>query len=99
MPIWRLQRHIVYLPSCQDTIEAWGIDRPAPSIPTGPAGNWTDVDDPLATACPLMVFMRDGSYVTWNRIWEFLSEIGESGYQTVSSLHKISPFSTIVIQK
>jgi len=99
MPLWRLQRHTVYLPSTQDIIEAWGIDRPAPDIPSGPAGGWVDASDPLGQICPLMVYLRDGSLVTWSRMMLFLSEIQEYGYKVLSDVGSLNPLIPIVIEK
>ena len=71
MPIYRLIRQVVYLTGSQETLEVWGIDRPAPGLPTVGAPPSTDADDPLGRgACSPLLLMRDGDYVTWHRITE-----------------------------
>jgi hypothetical protein len=43
--------------------------------------------------------MRDGDYVTWERMMEWMSEAEEAGYEVISGFKKMSPYSTIIIKK
>jgi len=100
MPYWSLKRHVVYLPRGQDTIEVWGIDRPAPHICTTTRPQiLVDNDDPLGDSCALLVTTKEGALLTWDRMMEFFSEIEVEGYEPVISLSKLSPFSTIVLRR
>lgn len=101
MPIYRLRRRVIYRPGSQETIEVWGIDRVPAGLPTVRAPPFTDEDDPIfgdSGPCSALLVMRDGSYVTWHRFFEWLSEAMEAGYSLVSGLEKVSPFSTFLIQ-
>ena len=101
MPFYRLQRHVVYKPGCQQTIEAWGLDRPAPGLATLPTPRDTDADDPLRkeSECDVVLLRAPcGSYVTWDRLWTWLSAAEEAGYEVISGFKKLSPYSTIVIR-
>jgi hypothetical protein len=98
MPIYKLIRHVVYFPTCQETREVWGIDRAAPGLRTMGAPQSTDADDPLGTPCSLLLLMHDGDYVTWTRIPEWISEAEEAGYEVVGGLHKLSPYTTILVR-
>ena len=99
MPLYKLSRHVVYFPNCQETREVWGIDRPAPRLRITGAPQYTDADDPLRRCdCSPLLLMRDGDYVTWHRITEWLSEAEELGYEVVSGLKKLSPYSTILLK-
>ena len=97
---YRIRRHVVYIPG-QDTIEAWGIDRPAPNLDTTTARFTDETDplgnDPLGRSCSLLLLLQ-GQYVTWDRFWEWLSYAETNGYTLVTSLDKISPYSTIIIK-
>jgi hypothetical protein len=100
MPIYRLIRHVIFRPGTQETVEVWGIDRPAAGLPTVGAPSFTDADDPLGRGpCSPLLLMRDGDYVTWHRMMEWLGEAEEAGYEVVSGFKKLSPYSTIVIRK
>jgi hypothetical protein len=103
MPFYRLRRHVIYDSACGQTREVWGIDRhPAcSSIKTVGAPRDTDADDPLRhgdCGCPLLLKFEDGRYVSWNNIWEWLSEAEDAGYEVISGFKKMSPYSTIIIQ-
>jgi hypothetical protein len=98
MPLYRLIRHVVYFPSCQQTREVWGIDRHAPGIRTVRAPNTTDADDPITRGpCSPLLVLRDGEHVTWERITEWFSEAEEAGYE-ILGLHTLSPYSTILVR-
>ena len=94
--MYKLIRHVVYFPSCQETQEVWGIDRKAPGIRTTGAPPSTDADDPLGGPCSSLLLMRDGDYVTWHRLPEWISEVEEAGYEVVG-LQKLSPYTTILL--
>ena len=100
MPVYRLRRHVIYRPGCQETEEVWGIDRRPAALPTACGPRDTDADDPLrARSCgaPLLLKTADGDYVTWHRLMEWLSEAEAAGYELVSGYKKMSPYSTMVI--
>ena len=96
MPLYRLIRHVVYFPNCQQTREVWGIDRHAPGIRTVRAPK-VDADDPIRGPCSLLLVLRDGDHVTWERITEWFSEAEEAGYE-ILGLQKLSPYSTILVR-
>ncbi len=104
MPIYRLRRHVIYKPGCQQTEEVWGIDRRpgAPTLKVVGAPRFTDEDDPLLgdreCGCPLLLKTAGGEWVTWHRMWEWLSEAEAAGYQLVSGYEKLSPYSTLIIK-
>ena len=99
MPIYKLIRHVVYFPNCQETREVWGIDRGAPGLRITGAPRSTDADDPLRRGpCSPLLLMSDGEYVTWHRITEWMSEAQEAGYEVIGGLHKLSPYTTILLQ-
>jgi hypothetical protein len=103
MPFYRLHRHVIYDAACGQTREVWGIDRQptCPRIKTVGAPRDTDADDPLRhgdCGCPLLLKLDDGRFVSWNNIWEWLSEAEGAGYEVVSGFKKMSPYSTIVLQ-
>ncbi len=63
----------------------------------------TDADDPLrlggGCGCPVLLRMADGrEYVTWDRIWEWLSDAEAAGYEVVSGFKKLSPYSVIILR-
>ena len=93
MPYFRLRRHVVWVN--QETCEVWGIDRPAPLIETTTTPRYTDQCDPLETPCALLLVL-DGDYVSWHRMWEWLSHVESVGYTLVSQ--DITPYSTIIIK-
>lgn len=101
MPFYRLRRHVVYKPGCQQTEEVWGIDRKAPGLATRCAPRDTDADDPLAcgdSCCGPELLVLDGHLVPWGRIWEWLSVAEEAGYEVVSGFDKMTPYSVIVMR-
>ena len=91
---YRIRRHVVYIPG-KESVEAWGIDRPAPNLDTTTA-RFTDICDPLGSPCSLLLLLQ-GQYVTWDRFWEWLSYAETKGYTLATTLDKISPYSTIII--
>lgn len=104
MPIYRISRHVIYKPGCQQTEEVWGIDR-QPGGPLNVAGapRFTDKDDPLldersVCGCKLLLKTAAGHWVTWHRMWEWLSEAEAAGYELVSGYKKLSPYSTLIIK-
>ena len=97
MPFYRVQRHVVWDAPTQGTLEVWGIDRPALGLRFTGAPRFTDECDPLSGGCPYLLLLKDGSWVTWDRIFEWMSEAEEAGYTVVSGLEKLTPYSTIVI--
>jgi len=94
---YRVQRRVVYLSYDQNTVEAWGIDRDASGLCVT-STRFTDTDDPLAQDCSLLLLFRDGRYVTWPLMFEWLSEAEEAGYTLVSGFNKLSPYSTLIIR-
>jgi hypothetical protein len=107
MPLYRLKRHVLYRPDCQQTEEVWGIDRPATGLHTAPAPRYTDQDDPLACSgnssvggacCAHLLKTECGRWVPWGSIWEWLSEAEAAGYEVVSGFEKLSPYSVIVLR-
>jgi hypothetical protein len=99
MPIYSLSRHVIYKPGCQETIEVWGIDRPAHGIKTVCAPRDTDADDPLRSDRTFLLKLECGDYVTWDRMFEWLSEIEEHGYEVISGFEKMSPYTNIIIRE
>jgi hypothetical protein len=99
--IYQLRRHVVYKPGCQETVEAWGVDRPMAAMQSRGAQRDTDADDPLRSGdcgCTQLLVMPCGSYVTWHRFMEWLSLAEAAGYELVSGFKNLSPYSTIVIR-
>lgn len=99
MPIYRIRRHVIYNSAEMQTKEVWGIDRPAPGlqIATGPRD--TDKGDPLLEKeCSLLLRLQNGEWVTWHRIWEWLSEAEVAGYELISGYKHLSPYSTLIIR-
>ena len=98
MPLYRLIRHVIYRPGSQETCEVWGIDREAHGIRLRAAPYGTDADDPIREGpCSLLLALKDGDFVTWNRMFEWLSEAEEAGYEVISDLKNLSPYSQILI--
>ena len=98
MPLYRLVRHVIFSPQTQETLEVWGIagDKIPEDLITTGAPPSTDADDPLRRGpCSLLLLMRDGDYVTWERLVEWL---GEVNYELVSGYAKLSPYSTMIIK-
>jgi hypothetical protein len=102
MGIYRLSRNVVYSVRDQQTVEVWGIDRPAPGLPSESAPRDTNNDDPLSanqdSCCCVLLLLLCGRWVTWDRIPEWLSVAEEAGYELVSGYKKLSPYSTIMIK-
>ena len=102
MGIYRLSRNVVYSVRDQQTVEVWGIDRPAHGLSFESAPRDTNNDDPLSTnqdsCCCVLLLLLCGRWVTWDRIPEWLSVAEEAGYELVSGYKKLSPYSTIMIK-
>ena len=99
MPFYRVKRHVLYQPCEQQSREVWGIDRPATGIRTTSGARHIDCDDPLRNeGCVQLLQLVDGCHVTWDRLWEWLSEADVAGYTLVSGFEKISPYSTLIIK-
>jgi hypothetical protein len=100
MPFYRIRRHVIYKPGCQQTEEVWGIDRTAPSLNTVGAPRDTDEGDPLRSdGCgPQLLKLADGRWVTWERFFEWLSEAESAGYELVSGFKKMTPYSVLVLK-
>jgi len=97
MPLYVVKRHVVYGSSSQDEQEVWGIDRPAPGLQSVCAPRDTDKCDPLRSDCGLLLKIGH-EFVTWKRIFEWLSLAEEAGYTVVSGFKAINPYSQIVIR-
>jgi len=102
MGVYRLSRNVVYSVRDQQTVEVWGIDRPAPGLSFESAPRDTNNDDPLFPSqdhcgCVLLLLLC-GRWVTWDRIPEWLSVAEEAGYELVSGYKKLLPYSTIMIK-
>ena len=99
MPIYKLIRHVIYRPGCQETREVWGVDRVPAGLPTVGAPKFTDADDPLRRSdCSPLIVMRSGEYVTWDTMMEWLSEAEEAGYEVISGFKNLSPCSVILLR-
>ncbi len=99
MPFYQLRRQVIYRPDSQETVEVWGIDRKPKKLPTVGAPKFTDADDPLGRgACSLLLVLRCGDYVTWERMTEWFSEAEAAGYEVISGFKKLSPYSSIVLK-
>ena len=97
--MYSIRRRVIYIPGSQETQEVWGIDRPAPRIRTVAAPRFTDEDDPLGAPCSLLLRMQDGDYVSWYRLPEWLGEAEAVGYEVVSGLAKLTPYSVILLRE
>lgn len=95
-----VKRNVVYSTRAQNTVEVWGIDRPAPDLPCEAAPRDTNADDPLAPedTCSTVLLLLRGYWVTWDRFPEWLSFAEEVGYELVSGYKKLSPYSSIMIK-
>lgn len=101
MPLYRLSRHVIYKPGCQNTEEVWGIDRRPAGLSVVCAPRDTDKDNPLRrdSCCgPWLLKKVDGHYVSWHGIFEWMSEAEEAGYEIVSGFKNLSPFTVIVLR-
>ena len=98
MPVYRIQRHVVYRSQSQDEREVWGIDRAAPGLQSICAPRDTDVSDPLRRDCGTLLLKMGGEFVTWHHIFEWLSMAEAAGYTVVSGYKNLHPYSPIVIQ-
>lgn len=102
MPIYKLRRHVIYKPGCQETHEVWGIDRMPAALPVRPAPRDTDVDDPLRASdscgCLYLLCLCNGELVRWCDIAEWMSEAEEAGYTVISGYKDLSPYAIILIR-
>ena len=92
MPVYRIRRHVL-----RDE-EVWGIDRSAPGLTSICAPRDTDECDPLQRKCGTLLLKIGPDFVTWNRIFEWLSLAENAGYEVVSGYENLTPFSVIVIR-
>ena len=81
------------------------MDRQPKALHTARAPRFTDVDDPVLDpnmsdegSCPVLLKLSDGRWVTWRRIWEWLSEAEAAGYELISGFQDLTPYSTLVIK-
>jgi hypothetical protein len=94
---YRLKRHVIFLSRSVETVEVWGIDRPAPKLETMTQRD-TDRDDPLGTQCAL-ILVHEGQYVTWSHFFEWLSYAETQGYTLATPISgDLSPYSTLVLK-
>ncbi len=105
MPIYRVRRHVIFKPGCQQTEEVWGVDRQPAALKTARAPRFTDVDDPVLDpnmsdegSCPLLLKLANGEWVTWHRMWAWLSEAEAEGYELISGFKDLTPYSTLIIR-
>jgi hypothetical protein len=100
MGIYKLKRHVVTKPGCQEHIEVWGIDRAPTALPSCIAPNDTDAYDPLRKErCAVRLLrMADGELVTWDRIAEWFSEAEVAGYSIISGYENLSPYSVVLVR-
>lgn len=100
---YRVKRHVLYVRGEQQSREVWGIDRAAPGLRTANGGsNKVDADDPLRNdecGSVQLLLMADGRHVTWDRLFEWLSEASAAGYALVSGFEKLNPYSTLVLSR
>jgi len=99
MGLYRIKRHVMYRRCDQQHEEVWGIDRFAPGLRTSVAPHDTDRDDPLrGDECTLLLRFTDGRFVTWDTLFEWLSDAENAGYELASGFQDVSPHSTLVIR-
>lgn len=105
MPFYRVRRHVIFRPGCQQTEEVWGIDRQPAALKTARAPRATDVGDPVLDptmsdegSCPLLLKLANGEWVTWHRIWDWLSQAESVGYELVSGFQDLTPYSTLILR-
>ena len=94
---YRLKRHVIYSPRAAENLEVWGIDRRPAALEVSGAPRDTDRDDPLGTSCPLLL-VQEGSYVTWDRFFEWLSYAEGQGYTLVTPFADLTPYSVRVLK-
>jgi len=99
MPIYRLIRHVIYDPREKETREVWGIDRPPTSLPVVPSSRDTDKGDPLRKEdCSPLLVLSDGRKVTWDLMFEWMTEAEDAGYTILSGFKNLSPYTQIIIR-
>jgi hypothetical protein len=98
MQLYVVKRHVVYSSHSQNEREVWGIDRAAPGLHAICAPRDTDVGDPLRRDCGTLLLNIGHEFVSWHRIFEWLSLAKTAGYTVVSGFEHISPYSSIVLQ-
>ena len=98
MPLYVIKRHVVYGSQSQNEREVWGIDRAAPGLKTICAPRDTDRCDPLRQGCGTLLLTIGGEFVSWDRIFEWLSLAEVAGYTVVSGFKHLTPYSQIVLQ-
>jgi len=98
MPFYVIKRHVVYGSQSQHEREVWGIDRKAPGLDTIYAPRDTDRCDPLRRECGTLLLTIEGEFVSWDRIFEWLSLAEAAGYTVVSGFKHLTPYSQIVLR-
>jgi len=98
MPLYVVKRHVVYGTQSQREQEVWGIDRPAAGLRTICAPRDTDRDDPLRKDCGTLLLKIGHEFVTWDRMFEWLTLAEAAGYSVVSGMKNLSPYSQIVLR-
>jgi hypothetical protein len=98
MPLYVVKRHVIYGSQSQNEREVWGIDRSAAGLQTICAPHDTDKDDPLRKDCGTLLLKIGHEFVTWDRMFEWLSLAESAGYTVVSGFKNMSPYSQIVIR-
>jgi len=99
MGLYRIKRHVIYRRCEEQHDEVWGIDRVAPGLNTSSAPPDTDRDDPLRKdECVILLRFTDRRFVTWDTLFEWLSEAESAGYELASGFQDLSPYSTVVLR-
>jgi len=102
MGFYRIRRNVVYSAQLQNTVEAWGIDRPAPGLCYVQAPRDTNRDDPINgnqdKCCCVLLLLIGRDWVTWDLLPEWLSIADEAGYELASGYEKLSPYSTLILR-
>jgi hypothetical protein len=101
MPLYKLQRHVIYKPGCQETQEVWGVQRKPKALETCPAPRDTDRDDPLRKDCGdccTLLLKHEGQYVTWDRFIDWLSDAEEAGYELISGYKNMTPYTVFILR-
>jgi len=94
---YRLKRHVIYAPPAAEHVEVWGIDRRPAALEVSGSPRDTDRCDPLGIPCALLL-VHEGSYVTWDRFFEWLSYAEIQGYSLVTPFADLSPYSTLILR-
>lgn len=102
MPLYKLHRHVIHKPNCMEAEEVWGINRaPPPPLETRGAPRDTDRDDPLRNRngdCCTQLLWRNGNYVPWHHVIDWLSDAEAAGYEVISGFKNLTPYSVILLR-